>query len=78
MPDSILVAVCSLAGTIIGSLAGILAANKLTNYRIAQLETKVDKHNTLIERTIILERDALAMEKRMACMENEKGEHHAE
>ena len=34
-----------------------MAANKLTNYRIAELERKVDKHNTIIERTYIVERD---------------------
>lgn len=34
-----------------------MAANKLTNYRIAELEKKVDKHNTVVERTFIVERD---------------------
>ena len=34
---------------------GVMAANKLTNYRIEQLEKKVDKHNTVIERTFKLE-----------------------
>ena len=34
----------SMIGTIIGSLAGILIANKLTNYRIEQLEKKLDKY----------------------------------
>ena len=33
----------------------ILTAAKLTNYRIGQLEKKVDKHNTVIERTFKLE-----------------------
>lgn len=49
------VAVLSLAGTLIGSLAGILAANKLSNYRISQLEEKVNKHNQVVERTYKLE-----------------------
>ena len=34
-----------------------MAANKLTNYRIAELEKNVDKHNTIIQRTYIVERD---------------------
>lgn len=55
MDNTIIVALISLAGTIIGSLAGILVSNKLTNYRIQKLEEKVDKHNTVIERTFILE-----------------------
>lgn len=55
MSDAVLVALLSLAGTVIGSLVGILTANKLTNYRIEQLEKKVDKHNSVVERTYKLE-----------------------
>ncbi len=55
MDNTIIVALISFAGTILGSLCGILAANKLTNYRIQELEEKVDKHNTVIERTYALE-----------------------
>ena len=36
---------------------GILTSTKLSNYRIEQLEKKVEKHNSVIERTAILERD---------------------
>ena len=55
MPSEIIVALLSMAGTARGSVAGVMAANKLTNYRIEQLEKKVDKHNTVIERTFKLE-----------------------
>lgn len=51
----IIVAVIALAGTAIGSLGGILAASKLTNYRIEQLEKKVDKHNSVVERIAVAE-----------------------
>ena len=51
----IIIAVLSLLGTIIGSLTGVLAANRLTNYRIQELEKKVEKHNTIVERTYRLE-----------------------
>ncbi len=44
------VAVLAFLGTVVGSIAGILTANKLTNYRIEQLEKKVDKHNSVLER----------------------------
>ena len=40
MQPEIVVAVCSLFGTLAGSLAGIMTANKLTMYRIEQLEEK--------------------------------------
>lgn len=49
------VAVLAFLGTVVGSIAGILTANKLTNYRIEQLEKKVDKHNSIIERMYDLE-----------------------
>ena len=60
MNDAILVAILSLAGTLVGSFGGILTANKLVNYRIQQLEKKVEKHNQVIERVYKLEqRDAV-------------------
>ena len=57
MSESIIIAILSLVGTIIGSLLGILASNKLVVYRIEQLEKKVEKHNSVIERDYILEKD---------------------
>lgn len=39
----------------VGSLAGVLASNKLMQYRIQQLEDKVNKHNSIVERTYRLE-----------------------
>ena len=42
-------------GTLIGSFSGIVTANKLMNYRIEQLEKKVDKHNQVIDRVYKLE-----------------------
>ena len=55
MQPEIVVAVCSLLGTLAGSLTGIMTANKLTMYRIEQLEEKVKKHNNLIERMVVVE-----------------------
>lgn len=55
MTPEIISMIVSLLGTSIGTITGILASNKLVNYRIAQLEEKVDKHNTVIDRTYKLE-----------------------
>lgn len=55
MSEAIIVALLGFAGTLLGSLFGVLAAQKLTQYRLAQLEEKVNKHNNLVERTYILE-----------------------
>ena len=53
--EEIVVAIIALVGTAIGSLGGILAANRLTTYRIEQLEKKVDKHNCVVERITVVE-----------------------
>ncbi len=55
MTEAIIVALLGFAGTLLGSLFGVLAAQKLTQYRLSQLEDKVNKHNNLIERTFKLE-----------------------
>ena len=53
MSDTIIVALLGFAGSCIGSLAGI----GLIKYRIEQLEKKVEKHNSIVERTFVLEED---------------------
>ena len=55
MSETVIVALIALLGTAFGSVAGILAANRLVVYRIEQLENKVAKHNNLIERVYKLE-----------------------
>ena len=62
MSESILVSILSLFGTLIGSLCGILTANKLTLYRIQQLEKKVEKHNGVIDRVYVLEKNEAVMQ----------------
>lgn len=57
MTSEVLIGILSLLGTAIGSITGIMTANKLTNYRIDELEKKVDRHNTIIERFALLEQD---------------------
>ena len=65
MSTEIIVALLSLLGTAIGSLSGILAANKLVVYRIEQLEKKVEKHNTLIERTYKVEESVTLLDEKI-------------
>ncbi len=55
MSQEVVVALLAFLGTCVGTLGGILAASKLTNYRIEQLEKKVEKHNSVIERVYKLE-----------------------
>ena len=49
------VAGMSLVGTLAGTFGGILVSNRLTTYRIDQLEQKVAVHKQLVVRTYKLE-----------------------
>ena len=57
MTSEIIVGVLSLLGSLCGTFAGIVTSTKLANYRIEQLEKKVEKHNSVVERTAVIERD---------------------
>ena len=53
--EAIIVALIGLTGSAAGSLCGVLVSSKLTQYRLEQLEKKVQAHNSLIDRTYRLE-----------------------
>ena len=55
MSDTIIVALIGLLGSGLGSLIGVIASSKLTQYRIQKLEEQVAKHNNMVERTYKLE-----------------------
>lgn len=55
MEPEVVAALLSVAGTVLGSLFGVLASSRLTTYRLEQLEAKVNKHNNLIERMTAVE-----------------------
>lgn len=55
METEIIVALIAACGSVLGTFAGIVVSSKLTNYRIEQLEKKVDKHNQVIDRVYKLE-----------------------
>lgn len=55
MSDTIWVALIGLCGSGVGSLLGVVASARLTQYRLEQLEKKVQAHNNLIDRTYHLE-----------------------
>lgn len=74
MSDTIIVALIGLAGSAVGSFCGVLASARLTQYRLQLLEDKVNKHNSVIERTFKLEeRSALCAEKFEAINHRIKG-----
>lgn len=55
MSEEVLVALIGLAGSGLGSVLGILVSSKLTQYRLDQLEKKVEVHNKVIDRVYKLE-----------------------
>lgn len=55
MSGEMIIALMSGIGTCLGSLGGILAANKLVEYRLKQLEKKVELHNNAVERLFVAE-----------------------
>lgn len=64
MSENTLIALLSLLGTLGGSFAGIVTSGKLTNFRLSQLETKVENLSGLIDRTYALEKqDTVSEEK---------------
>lgn len=70
MTDTIIVAAISLIGTLGGTFGGILTSAKLTNYRIEQLEKKVEKHNNFAVRVPVIEAKLEADEHRIDDLEN--------
>lgn len=65
MSAEVITAAISLIGTLVGTLGGIALSSKLTNYRIEQLEKKVEKHNNLISRTYELEKEFSVLDERV-------------
>ena len=57
MSTEIVIALLSLIGTAIGSGTGVIESSRLTNYRIQQLEKKVEKHNSVVERMAVAEKE---------------------
>ncbi len=51
----VVVALLGLIGTLAGSFLGVVASQKLTQFRLAKLEEQVKQHNHLVERTYKLE-----------------------
>ncbi len=55
MDNTVIVALLSLAGTLIGTFTGILTSAKLTAYRLEQLEKRVNEHNNFARRMPVIE-----------------------
>ena len=71
MHVEIITGIFSLVASLVGTFGGILTSTKLTNYQINELKKKVDKHNSVIERTFKLEEHSKYVDERIARLESE-------
>lgn len=74
MDSTVIVSIVSMLGTTIGTIGGILASNRLTNYRIQQLEEKVEKHNKVIDRVNSLERHEAVIDEEIKVVNHRIGD----
>jgi hypothetical protein len=65
MNETIIVALIAFAGTLGGSFLAQRKSAALIAYRLEQLERKVDKHNSVIERTFKLEERCEVFDEKM-------------
>lgn len=69
MDSEVLVAIIALIGTVTGSISGIMISSKLSNYRIEQLEIKLDKYisnqDKLKEKVLIVEQTIIAIQEKL-------------
>lgn len=64
MDPAMITAIATIIGALISGVVSLLVsthqhdkAMALVEYRIGELEQKMDKHNNLVERTAVIERD---------------------
>ena len=69
MQSEVFVALLPFLGTLAGTVGGIITSAKLTNYRLRELEKKVDKHNNFAQRIPLLEERVKTHEQRITTIE---------
>lgn len=71
MNSEVLTALLALIGTAVGSVGGVMASAKLTNFRLKRLEEKVRLHNNLVERMAHVEERSKSNTHRLDRLEEE-------
>jgi len=71
MNSTIIVALISFMGTLIGTAGGIIASSKLTAYRLSQLETKLDRQSQTVSKIPIIEEKIHNMDRRILILEKD-------
>lgn len=70
MNEGVLIAILSLVGTMSGSFLAQRKSTALIAYRLEQLENKVNKHNSVVERTYKLEKNVDIQEEKLKVANN--------
>ena len=70
MNPEVLHALINAVSVIVSGLIAAIVSNKLMAYRIEQLEKKVDKHNSVIDRTYHLEAQVEVLENEIDNLKN--------
>ena len=71
MNSTIIVALISFTGTLLGTAGGIIASSRLVNYRLEQLEKKVDAHAQVASRVPVIEEKIKTINRRISKIEHE-------
>ena len=71
MDNTIIVALISFLGTLIGTAGGIIASGKLTEYRLTQLEKKMDAQSSISSRIPLIEEKLNNVGRRVSYIEKE-------
>ena len=58
MDPMIVSAIIGAISSVVVAIVSIYLSNRLVVYRIDELQKKVEKHNNVVERTAVLERDS--------------------
>jgi len=73
---NIIVSVLALVGTLTGSWLAHRKSTALLSYQLQELKTQVEKHNKLVERMTIVERDVKTAFTRIDEVRSEMRAHH--
>jgi hypothetical protein len=65
MSENIVIALIAFAGTLLGSYFAQRRTTALVVYRLEQLENKVDKHNSIIERMYKVEQNVCLIDEKI-------------
>lgn len=71
MDSTVIVAIISFCGTLLGTAGGVVASAKLTDYRLTQLEKKIDNLSSAAGKIPVIEEKQKNAERRISKLERD-------